>query len=159
MVPIRHAEPRDASAIAGIWNRVIRETAVTFNSQEKAEHDVAALVAAPERCVLVAGGQRVVGFFAVSPFRAGPGYRHSVEHTVMLADAARRQGVGRRLMAAGMAAAKARGAHVMVAAISGENPDAVAFHAALGFRMVGRMPEVGRKFDRWLDLVLMQRIL
>jgi len=47
--------------------------------------------------------------------------------------------------------------HVMVGAIDSENVGSIAFHEALGFTVVGRMPEVGRKFDRWLDLVLLQR--
>jgi phosphinothricin acetyltransferase len=55
--------------------------------------------------------------------------------------------------------ARANGVHAMIAAIDGANDDSVAFHRQLGFDIVARMPEVGRKFDRWLDLVLMQRIL
>ena len=49
--------------------------------------------------------------------------------------------------------------HVMVAAIDGDNVESIRFHERLGFSTVAVMPEVGRKFDRWLDLVLMQRVL
>lgn len=52
-----------------------------------------------------------------------------------------------------------RRVHVLVAGIDGDNTESIAFHHAMGFSEVARMPEVGRKFDRWLDLVLMQRII
>lgn len=58
-----------------------------------------------------------------------------------------------------MAAAKAEGCHSMFAGVSGENPEGVLFHKAIGFAEVARLPQVGRKFDRWMDLVLMQKFL
>ena len=55
--------------------------------------------------------------------------------------------------------ARTDGAHVMIAAVDGANAESIVFHERLGFEVVARMPEVGRKFDRWLELVLMQRIV
>ncbi len=63
------------------------------------------------------------------------------------------------MLAALIERARADDVHVMVAAVDGANTESIAFHERLGFTTVARMPEVGRKFDRWLDLVLMQRIL
>ncbi|HYN46145.1 MAG TPA: GNAT family N-acetyltransferase [Allosphingosinicella sp.] len=160
MATIRHAEPGDASAIAGLWNHIIRDTLVTFNSSEKPEAEVSGLIATRPGAFLVAEeAGEFLGFATFAQFRAGPGYAHTQEHTILLAPAAQRRGLGRRLMARLCDAARARGAHVLVAAISAANPEGLAFHAALGFREVARMPEVGRKFDAWHELVLMQRPL
>ncbi len=82
-----------------------------------------------------------------------------MEHTVILTDAARGRGLGRALMAGIEAHAQAAGAHLMIGAISGANPAGLGFHARLGYREVGRLPEAGLKFGQWLDLVLMQKTL
>lgn len=159
---LRAAEEADAPAIAAIWNGYIRDTAVTFTSAEKTVAGIAADIAAraPEGLfVLAEEAGAVLGFATGFAFRGGPGYRHTLEHSVMLAPQARGQGTGRALMTALEAAARASGAHVMVAAISGENAPAIAFHARMGFAGVGRMAQTGRKFGRWMDLVLMQKIL
>jgi len=66
--------------------------------------------------------------------------------------------VGRTLLVTLMGRARANDVHVMVRAIDGANAESSAFHRLLGFEIVARMPEVGSKFDDWLDLVLMQRI-
>lgn len=155
---IRPATPQDAPAIAAIWNPIIRDSLVTFNAAEKSDAEVAALVdraGQDGRAFLVADDGGLLGFVTYVQFRNGIGYRHSMEHTIILSPAARGRGTGRALMAAMETHAAQRGAHVMVAGISAENPDACAFHAAIGYRHVAVLPEVGRKFDRWLDLVLM----
>jgi len=159
---LRPARPADAAAIAGIWNGCIRETAVTFTDVEKTVAGLRADIAARQPAGLfpVAGEEgAVLGFATAFAFRAGPGYRHTLEHTVQLAPGARGRGAGRALMGRLEAAARGAGAHVLVAAVSGENAGGIAFHEAIGFARVGEMPQVGRKFGRWMDLVLLQKIL
>ena len=82
-----------------------------------------------------------------------------MEHSVILAPEGRGRGLGRALMAAIEAHAAGQGAHSMFAGVSAANPDGRAFHARIGYRELAVLPEVGFKFGRWLDLVLMQKML
>lgn len=157
---IRPASPADIAAILAIWNPHIRESAATFTTIEQTPETLAAEIAARAPAFLVAetaGG--VQGFASFGPFRAGPGYACTAEHRVILGPRALRRGTGRALMERLEEIARAEGIHVLVASVSGENPGAIAFHEAIGFVRVGHLPAVGRKFGRWMDLVLLQKIL
>lgn len=157
---VRPARREDAAAICALWNPIIRDTLVTFTTEAKTVAAVAAAIAAHGDAWWVGEIQgRVQGVATFGAFRSGPGYAATAEHSIQLAPAARGQGLGRALMAVLLELARAQGLHVMVAGISGANPGAVAFHAALGFAEVGRLPQVGRKAGQWLDLILMQKIL
>jgi phosphinothricin acetyltransferase len=157
---LRQADPRDIPQILAFWNPLIRETSVTFTTVEKTPETLAADIAARGAAFQVAEeAGRVLGFASYGTFRSGPGYAHTAEHTVILAPEARGRGVGRALMARLQEVARAADMHVLVAGVSGENLGAIAFHRAIGFAEVARMPEVGRKFGRWMDLVLLQKVL
>jgi phosphinothricin acetyltransferase len=158
-VILRDATSADAGAIAAIWNREIRDGVSTFNTVEKELGALKAAIASEAVYVVAEEDGEVVGFATFGPFRGGPGYVHTMEHTIYLAEAARGKGVGRELMAALEAEARDRGVHVLVAGVGGENSAGIAFHKAMGFVEVGRMPEVGRKFERWMGLVLLQKRL
>ena len=157
---IRQAKLGDAAAIAKIWNGMIRDSLATFTSEEKTEAGIARLIAdrGPDFWVAEDAGA-VCGFVTYAPFRPGPGYAATIEHTVILAPDQMGRGIGTTLMQTAMAQARAEGYHVMVAGISSANPGAVAFHAALGFTQVGHLPQVGRKAGQWLDLIFMQKTL
>mmetsp|Transcript_22977 Transcript_22977/g.38747 ORF Transcript_22977/g.38747 Transcript_22977/m.38747 type:complete len:164 (+) Transcript_22977:897-1388(+) len=152
---IRPAQTDDAAWIAAIWCDVIARTLITFTTDPKTEDEVAQMI--DTRPVLVLEDQG--GFASFGSFRGGPGYAATVEHTVMLAPKAQGRGHGRALMTGLMDVARAQEKHVMVAGISGANPKAVAFHAALGFQQTGQMSQVGRKNGQWLDLILMEKLL
>lgn len=135
---------------------------MTFNPVEKSGADVAGMIAERDRlghATFVALEAGVIGFATYAQFRAGAGYATCMEHSILLAPAARGMGAGRGLMTALLAHAKAAGAHQMIAGVSAENPDGVAFHRALGFVEIARVPEAGHKFGRFIDLVLMQKFL
>lgn len=159
---IRRATGEDAGKIAEIWNPYIRDTAVTFNPVEKSVADVAAMIADRDdlgHATFVAVTAGVIGFASYAQFRGGAGYATCMEHSILLAPAARGLGAGRGLMTALCAHARAAGAHQMIAGVSAENPDGVAFHAAIGFAEIARVREAGSKFGRFIDLVLMQKFL
>ncbi len=160
---IRPARPEDAAAIAAFWNPFIRDTAVTFNPVEKSPDDIAAMIAERQAAghgFLVADHQgAVVGFASYAQFRGGAGYARTMEHTIILSPAAHGTGLGRALMAALEEHARAAGIHSLIAGVSAENPAGRAFHAAIGYAEIATLPQVGHKFGRWMDLVLMQKIL
>jgi len=101
----------------------------------------------------------IVGYGYASQFRPRPAYGFTVEDSVYVHPEWIGKGAGRKLVEALIAACSAANCHQMIAVISGDNPAAVVLHASLGFRQVGLMPEVGFKFGRWVNIVLMQRAL
>jgi phosphinothricin acetyltransferase len=157
---IRPAGGRDVKAIADLWNRMIRESDATFTTVEKTASDIADLIAVAPTVVWVAeAAAGISGFVRCGTFRAGPGYAHVIEHTIIVTDAAQGQGIASRLLGHAEREMAARGISVMIAGISGTNTRAQRFHHRCGYREVGRLPGVGRKFGRALDLVLMQKNL
>lgn len=160
---IRPVEDADYDQILAIWGPIVRDTAVTFASVEKTAETldtyVTARRAAGRAFLVAARGAAILGFATYDQFRGGDGYRFAMEHSVFLGPDARGAGIGRQLMGAIEDHARGAGAHTMMAGISGENPDGVAFHTAIGYAHVGLIPQSGHKFGRWMDLVLMQKIL
>ena len=102
----------------------------------------------------------VAGYAYAGPYRARPAYRWSVEDTVYVAPRWHRQGIGRALLAALIETAEANAFRQMVAVIGDSaNTSSIELHRAAGFRLVGTFENIGFKFGRWLDSVLMQRAL
>lgn len=155
---IRAALPSDAPAIGAIWNDVIRSSTITFTSLQKSEAEIQSRIASRPVLVAQAKGQ-VVGFATYGPFRDGPGYRHTAEHSVYVRPTEHGAGYGKALMAELEEIARRDGIRVLVAGIGGENAGAMAFHARLGYATAGRLRGVGTKFGRHLDLILMTKNL
>ena len=160
---IRDATTADAGAIARFWNPMIRDTVVTFNSVPKSDADVSALIrerqTAGHGFFVAQENETLLGFASYAQFRAGPGYAHTMEHTIIVAPEGQGRGIGRALMNALEDHARRAGAHSMFAGVSAENAVGIRFHEVAGYRTVSVIPEVGCKFDRWMDLVLMQKFL
>ncbi len=156
----RPARARDAADICAIANPIIQESLITFTTVPRSPVAVRHQIKAQGDGFQVAEiAGRVIGYASFDIFRAGPGYAHTREHSILLAPAARGRGFGRSLMRRLETVAVAQGVHVLVAGISNVNPGAIAFHTALGFVQTAHMPQVGFKGGQWLDLILMQKIL
>ena len=129
----------------------------------KTEADILAMIAdkaATGHAFLVAEeAGRLIGQASYGQFRGGAGYRTCMEHSISLVPGTPRKGTGRALLTAIEDHARTRGAHQMIAGVSGENADGQAFHARMGYRVIATVPEAGHKFGRFLDLVLMQKFL
>jgi L-amino acid N-acyltransferase YncA len=165
-VIVRDATASDLPAIRGLYNALIPTTTIGWTETEQSARDRKAWFARQNQQghpVLVADDAgAVVGYAAYGDFRGAgkwPGYRYTVEHTIHVREDRWGGGVGRTLLTELVERALDQGMHVMVAAIDGDNRASIDFHRRLGFVEVARMPEVGQKFGRWLDLVLMQRVL
>ena len=103
---------------------------------------------------------RVAGYAYAGPYRPRPAYRFTVENSVYLAPATHRRGIGRQLLERLIADCETRGFRQMIAVIGDSaNAASIGVHAACGFQMIGTHPNVGLKFGRWLDTVMMQREL
>lgn len=102
---------------------------------------------------------RVAGYASYGVWRAKSGYRHTVENSVYVHADFHRRGVATALMTALIERARDAGVHVIVASIESTNATSIALHERFGFRLVAQMPEVGRKFGRWMDMSFMQLTL
>ncbi len=163
MIETRLAELADAEAIRTIYNHYVSNTTVTFDMVPRSKQQQETWLAERSGALAVIVAQNeaaeVVGFASLSPYKPRPAYRTSVENSVYVAPGSMRQGVGTLLMQRLIEVAADHGYHAMMARIADANPASMALHEANGFELVGIEREVGRKFNRWLDVAVMQRLL
>ena len=152
-----------AEAIRTIYNREVLGSTVTFDMVARTTEDQLAWMdehsGAHPAVVAIDDVDRVRGFGSLSPYRSRPAYRTTVEDSVYVDDDGRGQGVGRDLLGELVRLAGTHGFHAVMARIVGGHEASIALHRATGFELVGVEREVGRKFGRWLDVVLMQLLL
>jgi L-amino acid N-acyltransferase YncA len=161
-MPIRPATEADLPAITAIFNDVIATSTAIYADDPLTLEDRTAWFAQRRAAgypVLVADDGTVAGVASFGDFRAWPGFRHTVEHSVHIRADARGRGLGSALVAALFEPARALGKHVMIAGIDATNAGSIRMHERLGFRRGAVLREVGQKFGRWLDLEFMQKFL
>jgi L-amino acid N-acyltransferase len=159
---LRLATSDDAEAIRQIYNLEVTTSTATFDLVPRSlEEQVAWLEArSGAHAVLVATEDGdVVGFGSLSPWRDRPAYATTVEDSVYVHRDHHGKGVGKAILGELLATATAHGFHACMARIVGGHEASIALHAACGFEVVGTEREVGRKLGRWLDVVLMERLL
>ena len=162
-IEIGEATEADLPAILAINNLAVAETTASWNygpaSLDSRKTWFAGMTAKGDPVLVVRRGGELIGYAYWGPFRPADGYLHTVENSVYVRKDMHGHGIGRMLMIELIERARAKGLHAIVAGIGAENTGSIAFHARLGFVEYARMPEVGAKFGRWMDLVLMQLML
>lgn len=163
MIEIRTAQPDDLAQIGQLWNQIIRDTDITFTSTEKSAADLQAYLsdhrAAGDPVLVGFDAGSFAGFGSYHPFRSGDGYSTSRELTISLVPEFRHAGHGAAFLHALENHARQSAVHCLIAGITATNTPSRRFFAKHGYVDKGLLPEIARKFDRWHDLVLMQKIL
>lgn len=160
MFSIRHATTNDAAAIAEIYNDAVASTTAIWNDvlvdTQNRETWLTDRTNAGYPVFVAVSRDSVIGYASYGPWRAFDGFALSAELSVYVHKDHRGKGQGRSLLQTLIDSAKEQGLHVLIAGIDANNEASIALHAALGFKETARMPQVGKKFGRWLDLVFLQ---
>lgn len=163
MSRVRDARPDDLGRILEITNDAILTGTALWTITPATRGTRAAWIAEREAAgfpvLVVERDGSVEGFGSYGTFRPHDGYLHTVEHSLYIAPRAQRCGLGQAMLAALVERATAQGRHAMIGGVAAENAASIALHRRLGFTAAGMLPQVGRKFGRWLDLVFMHRLL
>ena len=160
----RPATRDDLPAILDIYNDAVLNTTASYDYEPRdMEHRVAWFEEHERQrlpvFVAVDDAGRVLGWSSLSRYHDRRGYQFTVENSVYVAAAERGRGVGGLLLAPLVESARGLGLHAIIAGIDAENAASRRLHARFGFVEVGRFPQVGFKFGRWLDVIYMQRLL
>lgn len=160
---IRDYQETDLAQLTAIYNDAVINTTAIWNERVVDEADrsrwVEARLGLGYPLIIAELDGVAAGYATFGDFRAFDGYRFTVEHSIYVDSRFRRRGIARALLAVIAERAKTIGKHVMIGGITAENEASLRLHAEAGFVEAGRLKEVGRKFDRWLDLVFMQKTL
>ncbi len=163
MLRIRTADERDLPAILAIYNDAVAHTTAIWNETLVDLENRRAWVRERQGRgfpVLVADeGAGAAGYGTFGEFRPHDGYRVTVEHSIYVTESARGRGLGKALLAALIEEARRLDKRAMIGAIDATNELSLGLHRKFGFVEAGRLPGVGVKFGRPLDLVLMQKTL
>lgn len=152
---IRDATEADLPEITAILNREIAVSTSSWTATPRGPREMALWLETRRAALVAVRDGAVAGYAALGAFRPGEGYAPTAETSVYVAQTARGAGLGRALLAALIARARALGVHRLVAGIGADNAVSLDLHRALGFEPVGLLPEVGEKFGRRLDLALL----
>ena len=163
MIAIRDATEADLAALLTIYNDAVINTTAVYDYVPRTMEAEDAWFAAkraqklPVLAAVIDGA--VAGFASYGPFRPWPAYLHTVENSVYVDPARHGMGIGTALLGPLIERARAAGLHTMVAGIDASNQASLRLHARFGFVEAGHFREVGWKFERWLDLVFLQKML
>lgn len=161
-VSVRTASADDVASIADIYNHYILNSTATFDMEVTTTEARAQWLAGrgPEHPVTVAVGEAgVAGWGALSPWAGRPAWLHTVEVSIYVAPEATGRGIGPLLLTDLERRAREIGHHVLLSQIVSENEPSLKMSERAGYRRAGMLTQVGRKFDRWLDVVIVEKVL
>lgn len=159
---IRPVTVGDAENLRAIYNAEVLDSTVTFDIVPRTVAEQVAWIThhqGAHPAVVAADGPAIAGFGSLSAYKERAAYSTTVEDSVYVHRDWRRRGVGKLLLEELVALATGHGFHSVMARVADHNVASVDLHRACGFEVVGTEREVGRKFGRWLDVTLLQRIL
>jgi phosphinothricin acetyltransferase len=161
---VRPATRTDLPSILAIYNEAVLKTTASYDYEPRSlEQRVAWFDAHEEQrlpiFVAVDAEARVAGWSSLSRYHDRKGYRFTVENSVYVAAPLRGQGVGTLLLPPLIESAQALGLRAIIAAIDAENTASIRLHDRFGFMHVGHFKQVGFKFNRWLDVIYMEKLL
>ncbi|MDR2982444.1 MAG: GNAT family N-acetyltransferase [Puniceicoccales bacterium] len=159
---IRPAVVRDAASISRIYNHFVQHSTSTFQWKPETSSQRRVLLRnrSLEHPVFVAEEEgAIVGWAALSAHSLKEGWKFTAEDSIYIAETAQKKGLGRLLLGRLIKSAEECGLHAIIARISADQAASLALHTKMGFKEVGRLPQVGRKFDQWLDVIIMQRMI
>ncbi len=159
---IRPAVLGDLPAITAIYGHAVRTGTATFELDPPdltgMTERYRALIECNSPYLVATVGSDVAGYAYAGSYRPRPAYRFTVEDSIYLAPESQQRGIGTALLGELIAQSEARGYRQMIAVIGDSaNIRSIALHSRAGFQTIGTHPNVGFKFGRWLDSVLMQR--
>jgi len=161
-VRVRLAKHDDDEAIRHIYNLEVTGSTVTFDLVPRDADEQRRWLdehSGAHPAVVAEDAGAVVGFGSLSPYRSRPAYSTTVEDSVYVHPDWRGRGVGQAVLEELLRLAQSHGFHAVMARIVGGHEASIGLHRSCGFDVVGVEREVGRKFGRWLDVVLMQRLI
>jgi L-amino acid N-acyltransferase len=159
---LRLAVVSDAEAIRTIYNHEVLHTFATFDLVPRTvteQQDWITQRSGAFAAIVAVDGPVVVGFGSLSAYKERAAYRTSVEDSVYVAGDQQGRGIGKLIVNELLRIARGSGFHAVFARISGPSEASRALHASCGFELVGIEREVGRKFNKWLDVAIMQCLL
>lgn len=159
---IREVRPDDAAQIAGIYNRYILETTISFETQPLSAEDMRIRIEEISSYFpyfVAKNNGKLTGYCYAHPWKERAAYCKTLETTIYLASEAKGRGLGTRLMTQLIKECRNRGYHALIACITAENEESCQFHERLGFKKVSHFEQVGQKFGRWLDVADYELIL
>lgn len=162
MLEIRKAKIDDLLGITSIYNDAIKNTVATFDTKTKTFEEQKVWFdrhGSKNPIIIAIDNRNIVGWAALSKWSNKEAYCNTAEISVYVKDSFEKKGIGRKLIQEILKKGKKAGLHLIIARITNENQVSIHLHESVGFTQVGVMKECGYKFGKWLDVILMQKLL